>query len=117
MDIRHAVGVKAGVPAEQLADVLTYQQSPHFSERERAALEFCERVTRDDLEMSDACLERLREHFTEPEVVDRGQQEVLNWWCLMGAMEELGNKEPAYHGYVESYVMNSNKCFAAYPPR
>jgi alkylhydroperoxidase family enzyme len=70
VDIRHAVGVKAGVPAEQLADVLTYQQSPHFSERERAALEFCERVTRDDLEMSDACLERLREHFTEPEVVE-----------------------------------------------
>lgn len=54
---------------------------------------------------------------TEPEVVDRGQQEVLNWWCLLGAMEELGNKEPAYHGYVESYVMNSNKCFVAYSPR
>jgi hypothetical protein len=54
---------------------------------------------------------------TEPEVVDRGQQEVLNWWCLLGAMEQLGHKEPDYHGYVESYVMNSNKCFAAYSPR
>jgi alkylhydroperoxidase family enzyme len=70
VDIRHAVGVKAGVPAEHLADVLAYQQSPYFSDRERAALEFCERVIRDDLEMSDACLERLREHFTEPEVVE-----------------------------------------------
>lgn len=54
---------------------------------------------------------------TEPEVVDRGEQEVLNWWALLGAMEELGHKEPSYHGYVESYVMNSNKCFAAYDPR
>jgi hypothetical protein len=54
---------------------------------------------------------------TEAEVVDRGQQEVLNWWVLMGAMEELGHKQPAYHGYVESYVMNSNKCFAAWDPR
>jgi hypothetical protein len=54
---------------------------------------------------------------TEAEVVDRGQQEVLNWWCLLGAMEELGHKEPSYHGYVESYVMNSNKCFAAYDAR
>jgi hypothetical protein len=35
----------------------------------------------------------------------------------MGAMEELGHKGPDYHGYVESYVMNSNKCFAAYNPR
>jgi hypothetical protein len=51
------------------------------------------------------------------EVVDRGQQEVLNWWCLMGAMERLGHGSPDYHGYVESYVMNSNKAFAVYNPR
>jgi hypothetical protein len=51
------------------------------------------------------------------EVEDRGEQEVLNWWALMGAMEELGHKQPSYHGYVESYVMNSNKCFAAWDPR
>jgi len=54
---------------------------------------------------------------TEPEVVDRGQQEVLNWWTLQGAMEALGHGAPDYHGYVESYVMNSNKCFALYSPR
>ena len=54
---------------------------------------------------------------TEPEVVDRGQQEVLNWWCLLGAMEELGHSTPDYTGYVESYVMNSNKCFVLYGSR
>ena len=54
---------------------------------------------------------------TEPEVVDCGQQEILNWWCLLGAMEELGHTTPDYHGYVESYVMNSNKCFAVYGSR
>lgn len=54
---------------------------------------------------------------TEAEVVDRGQQEVLNWWALMGAMEALGHKSPDYHGYVESYVMNSNKAFAIYGAR
>lgn len=70
MDIRHAVGVKVGVPEEKLADILTYRESPWFDERERAALEFCERITRDDLEVSDACLARLREHFSEPEVVE-----------------------------------------------
>ena len=51
------------------------------------------------------------------EVEERGQQEVLNWWALMGAMEELGHTTPDYHGYVESYVMNSNKAFAVYNPR
>jgi alkylhydroperoxidase family enzyme len=49
MDIRHADGVKVGVPAEKLGDVVTYRGSPRFNERERAALEFCERITRDDL--------------------------------------------------------------------
>jgi len=70
MDIRHAVGVKQGVPAEKLTDVLTYRESPHFDERERAAMEFCERTIRDDLDMSDECLIRLREHFSQAEIVE-----------------------------------------------
>jgi len=51
------------------------------------------------------------------QVEDAGDQEVLNWWVLMGAMERLGHKEPDYHGYVETYIFNSNKCFAAWRPR
>jgi len=51
------------------------------------------------------------------QVEDSGDQEVLNWWVLMGAMEALGNKEPDYDGYVESYIFNSNKCFAAWRPK
>src|SRR6266849_2880404 len=70
MDIRHAVGVKVGVPPGKLADVLVFQDSPRFSERERAALHFCERIARDDLEVSEECLARVREHFTEPEIVE-----------------------------------------------
>ena len=70
MDIRHAVGVKMGVPSEKLGDVLTFKQSPHFNERERAAPHFLERITRDDLEMSEECLAEVREHFTEAEIVE-----------------------------------------------
>jgi len=70
MDIRHAVGVKMGVPTEKLGDVLTFKKSPRFDERERAALHFCERITRDDLEMSEECLAEVREHFTEAEIVE-----------------------------------------------
>jgi alkylhydroperoxidase family enzyme len=70
MDIRHAVGVKAGVPSGKLAEVLTFHESSRFSERERAALQFGERVTRDDLEVSEDCLAQVREHFTEAEIVE-----------------------------------------------
>jgi len=70
MDIRHAVGVKAGIPPEKLAAVLEYRESPRFSERERAALRFCERITRDDLDMTEGCLTQLRKHFTEAEIVE-----------------------------------------------
>jgi alkylhydroperoxidase family enzyme len=70
MDIRHAVGVKAGVPSEKLAEVLTFHESSRFSERERAALQFSERVTRDDLEVSEDCLAQVWEHFTEAEIVE-----------------------------------------------
>jgi alkylhydroperoxidase family enzyme len=70
MDIRHAVGVTAGIPDATLAALDEYRNSPHFSERERVALEFCEQVTRDDLEVTDACFARLREHFTEAEVLE-----------------------------------------------
>ena len=70
MDIRHAVGVKAGIPAETLAEILDYRGNSRFTEREQVALEFCEHTTRDDLEMTDACLARVREHFTEAETVE-----------------------------------------------
>jgi len=70
MDIRHAVDVAQGVPPEHLAEVLRHEQSPWFSERERAALAFSEQITRDDREVSESCLARLREHFTEPEIVE-----------------------------------------------
>src|SRR5215470_3689910 len=70
MDIRHAVGVTAGVPAKTLAAIQSYRDNDLFSAREQAALEFGERTARDDLEMTDACLIRLREHFSEAEVVE-----------------------------------------------
>lgn len=42
-----------------------------------------------------------------------GQQEMLNWFCLVGAMEE-SNLQLAWSSYVETFVFNSNKCFAVF---
>ncbi len=44
---------------------------------------------------------------------DAGQQEVLNWFTLLGAMEELG-AALRWSTFVETGVFNSNKVFAAY---
>ena len=42
---------------------------------------------------------------------DSGQQEMLNWMCLAGAMAELGRR-PDHAEFIESYIFNSNKVFA-----
>jgi hypothetical protein len=44
-----------------------------------------------------------------------GQQEMLNWFMLAGAMEELGRK-PDECEFMESWIFNSNKCFAVFKP-
>jgi hypothetical protein len=48
-------------------------------------------------------------------IEDSGQQEMLNWMCLVGAMNELGRR-PTETAYVQSYIFNSNKCFAVFEP-
>jgi hypothetical protein len=44
-----------------------------------------------------------------------GQQELLNWFCLAGAMHELGGRL-AWSDFVETHVFNSNKVTALYDP-
>ena len=70
MDIRHAVGVRTGIPASKLAALGDWERSEAFVLRERAALDFATRIVRDDLEISDTCLEGLRLHFSEAEIVE-----------------------------------------------
>jgi hypothetical protein len=44
-----------------------------------------------------------------------GEHELLNWMPLVGAMHELGQK-PSYCEFLETYLMNSCKCSAIFPP-
>jgi hypothetical protein len=44
-----------------------------------------------------------------------GQHELLSWFCLAGAMAELGRR-PDYSVLLESYTMNSNKVIATFRP-
>jgi 2-polyprenyl-6-methoxyphenol hydroxylase-like FAD-dependent oxidoreductase len=52
---------------------------------------------------------------TLADIEESGQQELLNWFTLIGAMEALGRK-PAECDFVESWALNSNKCFAVFKP-
>jgi hypothetical protein len=47
--------------------------------------------------------------------VESGQQEMLNWAVLAGAMDQLGRK-PDVCEFVETWVCNSDKIFAVFRP-
>jgi hypothetical protein len=48
-------------------------------------------------------------------VEDSGQQEILNWMCLVGAMSALDRK-PKETGFVDTWIFNSSKTFLIAPP-
>ena len=48
-------------------------------------------------------------------VEDSGQQEILNWLCLVGALNALGRK-PQETGFVDTWIFNSSKAFLIAPP-
>ena len=53
--------------------------------------------------------------LTLVEVEDAGQNELLNWIPLIGAMHELG-QPPSFCEFNESYIFNSSKVSAIFPP-
>jgi hypothetical protein len=52
---------------------------------------------------------------TIEEVEAAGHHELLNWHVLVGAMDELKRK-PVINEYVETFIFQSDKCFAVFPP-
>jgi hypothetical protein len=53
------------------------------------------------------------EAVTTQEVVDAGQHEILNWFCMFGAVQELG-LQLDWSDFVQTEIFNSNKVFAVY---
>jgi hypothetical protein len=51
-----------------------------------------------------------------PEIEAAGQQELLNWFPLLGAMKHLGHTTPTWSEFIQTDVFNSNKVFATYEP-
>jgi alkylhydroperoxidase family enzyme len=61
---------ETGMTEAAYADVATFRTSPLFSDREKLALEYAELFALDHHSIDDAFFERLRNEFTDPEIVD-----------------------------------------------
>ncbi len=63
------------------------------------------------------CIQILRltasAQLTNAQLDDAGDQEFRNWICLSGAM---GGYKAEIVDYLETYIFNSNKCFAIFRP-
>lgn len=69
LDLKHAMALQHGVDLEKLRALADHRESPLFSDRERAALDYTGEATR-SRRVSDATFEQLRKHFTEREIVE-----------------------------------------------
>jgi alkylhydroperoxidase family enzyme len=64
------VGSAAGLPDEKLEALDDHAASPLFDEREHAALDYADAVTRTGQEVPDELLDRLRRHFDDDALVE-----------------------------------------------
>ena len=55
---------------EKLAEVTTWRDSTLFSEAERLALEYAERITYTDRKVDDVLVDQLKRHYTEAQIVE-----------------------------------------------
>jgi alkylhydroperoxidase family enzyme len=68
---RSIKAAKQGIVEEDYRDLLNFESSSHYDERQKAALSYAEAVTW-DLPVDDKFWERLHQHFSEPELVEIG---------------------------------------------
>jgi len=68
---RSVKSARQGLTEEDYRDLLDFEKSVHYDDRQKAALAYAEAITW-DLEAGDALWERLRRYFTEPQIVELG---------------------------------------------
>jgi len=93
-DQRSVKAAGEGVDEGYVDELLNYQTSERFNERERTALAYTEAITWNPDLADDAMWARLHEHFTEPEIVELGYFVALTsgqqrWIRTLG----IGHKE------------------------
>jgi AhpD family alkylhydroperoxidase len=69
-DFRARSVLDAGLPAELYDNVAAYSGYPGYTPRQRLAIEYAERFATDHASMDDAFFERVRELFSDEEILD-----------------------------------------------
>lgn len=64
------MGRATGISVEQIANLNHYRTDFNFSELERLVLQYADGITQTPVEVSDALFARLRERFSEAELVE-----------------------------------------------
>jgi alkylhydroperoxidase family enzyme len=64
------VGRANGITAGQISNLQTYRTDMNFSDLERLVLEYADAVTQTPVQVSDALFARLREQFTDAQLVE-----------------------------------------------
>jgi alkylhydroperoxidase family enzyme len=62
--------MQAGASEQKIREIERAGSSPLFADRERVALEFAEAMTVTGQQVSDELFDRVRRHFSEPEIVE-----------------------------------------------
>ncbi len=70
MDINAAGGSNAGASDQKIAALAEYETSELFSDAEKVALELADRATALPHDVSDELFARIREHYTDAEIVE-----------------------------------------------
>ena len=64
------MGRQTGISPEQIANLHDYRSNRNFSETERLALEYTDRMTSTPVEVFEALFARLREKFSDAQLVE-----------------------------------------------
>ena len=70
MAVRYAEGTADGLTEELVCSLERPEEAPDLSAAERAAIHYADLMATDHLRIDDSTFERLREHFSEPEIVE-----------------------------------------------
>ena len=68
---RSIKAAKAGLKEDDYSDLINFESSPNYNEKQKAALAYAECITW-DLPSTDELWARLHKHFSEPELVEIG---------------------------------------------
>ena len=70
LDIGSFEGSENGVTVEQLAELPRHRESEHFSDAEKAALDYAAAMTRTPVDVPAALFDEVRTHFDEDQIVE-----------------------------------------------